>query len=354
MNHPLAHYHYTIPQENIGRVPAEPRDQARLFVYDTRTNQVTHDKVAHLANYLPTGALLVMNDTGVIPARVTFTKDTGGALEALVLLNEGFDSDGAVAIIVGKQLFPGRSLTLGGHTFTITRQDEQKFYILPDTTPEVLSELLMRYGTTPTPYYLGKLGLDEAELRNRYQTIFAGEKKSVAAPTASLHFTEQVFADLAEKQIMRVPVTLHVGLGTFAEIEEKNIQEKKIHNEPISIPSSSHHLIHHALQQHTPIVAVGTTVVRVLESQASHFLEERKKGNIPFTTTTNIFIMPPYHFQIVDHLMTNFHVPQSSLMALVDAFLQHKKASRSLLDLYQEAIDQGYQFYSFGDSMLIL
>lgn len=356
MNHPLSHYHYTLPGENIGKHPAEPRDHARLFVYDTRTDTITHDFFYHLAAYLPEHACMVMNDTGVIPARVTFTKDTGGKLEGLVLVNEGYDSEGAFPIIVGKQLFPGRKLFLDDEEFTITRQDEQKFYLKPKGIHERLIELLMIHGSTPTPYYLGTLGLDEPQLRERYQTIFAGEKKSVAAPTASLHFTDQVFHELDQKDIRRIPVTLHVGLGTFADIEEKNVTEKYLHNEPLTITASSITRLHTMIDTGKPCVAVGTTVVRVLESHANYLLDtsSREAPLDDLKSQTNIFIMPPYHFQLVDHLITNFHVPESSLMALVDAFLQHKKAPRGVLELYHEAISKGYQFYSFGDSMLIL
>lgn len=351
MEHPLAQYQYSITEKNIGKTPKEPRHDARLFVYNTTTDTITFDTFLHIGNYLPENSLVVLNNTGVIPARVVFTKDTGGKIDGLVLINEGFDGDGAIAVIVDKNMFPGRRIALGDYWFTITRQRDQRFYIKPDVHPERIPEILEQLGTTPTPYYLGTLALTESALRDRYQTTFAQQKKSVAAPTASLHITPEVLERLRIKGIITTEVTLDVGLGTFADIEQKNIDEKFLHSELLFISSESRERIVHAYENNQPIVAVGTTVVRTLESQ-SDALMVRASGDL--TDETNIFIMPGYEFKLVDHLVTNFHVPQSSLMALVDAFLVHKKAKRELVELYQIAIDNGFMFYSFGDSMLII
>lgn len=367
MTHLLSQYHYDLPSELIGRTPAEPRDSARLFVYDTKTDLVTFDTFRNISNYLPQNSLMVLNDTGVIPARIEFTKDTSGKLEGLMLVNEGFDSDGAMPTIVGKQLYPGRKLAIDDHWFVITRQDEQKFYLKPEFDPNLIPALLEKFGTTPTPYYLGKLGMTEHDLRTRYQTTFSKNKKSVAAPTASLHFTDAVFESLKEKGIETAHVTLDVGLGTFADIEQKNIDGKFLHYEKISIPESSVKKIRDAKSGGHGVIAVGTTVVRTLESQAKALtptaplstlstIVERvpNTSSNDISTETNIFIMPGHEFKIVDHLITNFHVPESSLMALVDAFLIHKKSQKGILDLYKIAIENKFRFYSFGDSMLIL
>lgn len=351
MKHPLSQYFYTIEKDQMRSVPIEPRDASRLFVYDTQTDTITFDYFYNIARYLPERALLVLNNTGVIPARVNFTKDTGGIIEGLMLFNEGFDADGAVPVIVGKRLYPGRKISLGGYWFLITRQDEQKFYIKPEFDAGLIPDLLLKHGTTPTPYYLGKSLLPEQELRARYQTIFAKSKKSVAAPTASLHFTPRVFESLVQKGITNTEITLDVGLGTFQEVEEKNVAEKFLHEEKFFLTKESLHELSRANQEKLPVVAVGTTSVRALESNVTHILEDK---NEDLVGGTNIFIMPPYDFKIVDHLITNFHVPESSLMALVDAFLEHKKAKRRILELYDVALKEGFKFYSFGDSMLIL
>jgi S-adenosylmethionine:tRNA ribosyltransferase-isomerase len=295
---------------------------------------------------------MVMNNTGVIPARVTFTKDTGGKFKGLVLMNEGLDSSGNVPVIVDEQIFPGRRVALSpNHWFTIAYQDEQRFYLTPEFDVNLLPQLLEEVGITPTPYYLGKIPLEEQMLRLRYQTIFAQQKKSVAAPTASLHFTEKVFDSLSQKGIQKVEVTLDVGLGTFAEVEQKNIDEKVLHRERVCLSKDTVLSLHAQIKSKKPVLAVGTTVVRTLESQG-----ERIHAGVPedIVADTSIFIMEGYTFTVVDQLITNFHVPQSSLMALVSAFLEHKKAKRTLLELYEIAKKEGFQFYSFGDAMLIL
>lgn len=351
MTHPLEHYNYTIPPENIRTSPLEPRDAARLFVYDTETDHVTFDTFRNISNYLPQGSLVVLNNTGVIPARVVFTKDTGGALEGLVLMNEGFQEDGTIPIIVPKQIFPGRTLSIGEHhVFSIIRQDEQKFLIRPEFDPQELPHLLELHGTTPTPYYLGKIPLTEEDLRLRYQTIFAERKRSVAAPTASLHVTPDVLESLEYKGIRTTEVTLDVGLGTFQEIEQSNLEQKTLHREPLFISEKSMTNIQEAKQKGVPVVVVGTTAVRALESVGRELLDTPPRD---ISRETDIFILPPFQFNITDMLVTNFHVPRSSLMALVDAFLKNKKAKRGILELYDLAIREGFQFYSFGDSMLI-
>lgn len=351
IKHPLEHYNYEISDINIGKTPAEPRDQAKLFVYNTSEDKIYIDQFYNLHNYLPENSLLVMNNTGVIPARVVFTKDTGGKVEGLFLFNEGIQEDGTIPIIVMKQILIGRKLFIDQYEFTVVRQNNQYFYIKPEFDANELPSIMMKYGTTPTPRYLGKLEMREENVRERYQTIFAHEKKSVAAPTASLHFTQGVFKSLADKKISRAEVTLHVGMGTFAEVSESNIESKTLHTEPISISHETKTKVQNAKQRNQPIIAVGTTAIRTLESQAAYLLEENQHD---LNTSTNIFIMPGYEFNIADILITNFHVPKSSLMALVDAFLQHKKAKKSILELYKIALDNEFKFYSFGDSMVVV
>ena len=350
--HPLAQYNYTLPVDNIRTEPLTVRDQSRLFVYDTRTDTVTFDYFYNLAKYIPQNSLMVLNNTAVIPARVTFRKDTGGKVGGLILMNEGVDDEGAIPAIVDEKIFPGRRLSLlDEYWFTITRQVEQRFYLKPEFDIALLPSVLERCGTTPTPFYLGRLVTDEDALRVRYQTIFAKEKKSVAAPTASLHFTDEVFASLDAAHVKRVEVTLDVGLGTFAEVEEHHVKEGKLHSEKFHIAKEVCEAIKQSKKESRPVMAVGTTVTRTLESCATRILNQESSL---MADETDIFIMPPYDFKIIDHLITNFHVPQSSLMALVDAFLVHKNAKRRILDLYEIAKQEDFKFYSFGDSMVIL
>ncbi len=350
--HPLSQYNYTLPVENIRTEPLTTRDQSKLFIYDTKTDTVIFDYFYNIAKYLPQNSLMVLNNTAVIPARVTFRKDTGGKVGGLILMNEGFDDEGAIPAIVDEKIFPMRRLSLlGEYWFTITRQVEQRFYLKPEFDIALLPSILEQCGTTPTPFYLGRLTNDEDALRTRYQTIFAKEKKSVAAPTASLHFTDEVFASLDRAQVKRVEITLDVGLGTFAEVEEHHVKEGKLHSEKFHITQEACEVIKQSKKESHPVIAVGTTVTRTLESCSTRILTQESRD---ITDETDIFIMLPYNFRIVDHLITNFHVPQSSLMALVDAFLEHKKAKRRILDLYEIAKQEGFMFYSFGDSMLIL
>ena len=351
MSHPLGQYHYVLPEKNLRKSPLKERDSSKLFIYDTERDVVMFDYFYNITKYLPENSLMIFNNTGVIPARVTFKKDTGGKVNGLILVNEGYDDDGNVPVIVDEQIFSGRRLyLLDEYEFTISYQVEQKFYLKPEFDRDLLPSILEKCGTTPVPFYLGKQELDEKDLRTRYQTIFAKEKKSVAAPTASLHFSKRVFESLKDINIETKEITLDVGLGTFQEVEEKNIEGKYLHYEKFFISEDTTKEINRYKHDAKKIIAVGTTTVRALESQADNIIN--KEGDI--VGETNIFIMPPYTFKIVDHLVTNFHVPQSSLMALVDAFLQYKKSKKTLLELYDIAQKEDYKFYSFGDSMLIL
>jgi S-adenosylmethionine:tRNA ribosyltransferase-isomerase len=345
----LKQYQYTIQEKSIRKEPLNERDTSRIFVYDTATDTITFDYFYNLAKYTPEHTLLVLNDTGVIPARVTFKKQTGGKVKGLILLNEGLTEEGEVGAIVDRKITPGQDLYIDSHHFKVTRQEESKFFLKP-MFAETISEVLLHHGTTPTPPYLGKQSLDEESLRTRYQTIFSKEKKSVAAPTASLHFTERVFARLKEKDVTSAYITLDVGLGTFAEVKEEQVQSRTLHKEHVFISSETCKQIQEQKKNRRPVLAVGTTAVRTLESQKDHILQ----GVGSYQGDTSLFILPPYDFKIVDHMITNFHVPGSSLMALVDAFLLHKKAKRRILELYEVAQQEGFTFYSFGDSMVII
>lgn len=339
----LERYNYDLPKELIATQPIEPRDAARVLIYDTKTNTVHIDTFANIAQHMEPQSVIVMNTTKVVPARVIMQKETGGKIEVLFLVNEQ-TTDGTLKVIVDRKIEPGAIISNDQYKFDIVRQDEQFFFLKPQFDITQLQTFFEKHGTTPTPKYLGKQTLPEQQLRERYQSLMAQTPASVAAPTASLHFTENVFESLKQKNITIAPVMLHVGMGTFAPLSEAMIAKGKLHTEWYEIPEQTINLIKKEKDLKHPIIAVGTTVVRTLESAAHNTTPQ---GN------TDIFIKPEFDFKIVDQLITNFHVPQSSLMCLVDAFLQYKGAQRSIIDLYQIAIDNNMRFFSFGDAMYI-
>lgn len=343
----LDRYDFSLPQELIRRTPLEPRDTSRLFVYDTRRDEVRLGVFRDITQFLPSVSLIVMNNTRVLPARLWLTKETGGKIEVLVLVNEM--SDDTIPLIVDRKIRKGQKLFFPSQAYLeIVNQDERIFLARLHGADSITS-LLEHYGETPLPHYLeSDTRLPEALLRKRYQTLFAATGQSVAAPTAGLHFTDEVFRTLRARGIDRADITLNVGLGTFAPLTEDNFASKTLHREWVDIPPGMVDAVNLAKRSGAGIVAVGTTVTRALESQTHAGLLRAYSGPV------DLFITPPHTFQAIDALVTNFHLPRSSLLLLVEAFLQHKQAKQSILDLYHRAIDERYSFYSFGDSMLIL
>ena len=344
----LTNYDFDLPIDLIAKTPASPRECARLFVYDTETDQIFFDTFDNLDTYLPPKSLLVFNNTRVLPARLWLKKETGGKVESLILLNEPSEEAGIVKAIVDRKIEVGQKLFITDSLwFEIIRQQEQFFYFRPNFSLEKMSEILLEHGATPIPPYIKGSPLTEDKLRQEYQTVFAEAQgrqgASVAAPTASLHFSDKLMSKLGEKGFAKTFITLHVGLGTFAPVKEENFLTKKLHHEWYEVREDAELALRSARAEHRPIVALGTTACRTLEST----LGEAGKGE------TDIFIFPPHHFQMTDALITNFHVPKSSLMLLVDAFLQDKGARRGIVDLYKIAIENNFRFYSFGDGMLI-
>jgi S-adenosylmethionine:tRNA ribosyltransferase-isomerase len=370
----LGRYDYALPPELIRKEGVEPRDSARLFVYDTEKDEIVHDFFYNLANYLPERSLLVLNETRVVPARLWLRKETGGKIEAFVLANEWNGDPEPIPVLVDRKVSIGQKLLFpDGSFFEVVRQEENKFFVhlkysgltaekqlrqssiqRLNRSDENLYRLLDIYGETPVPHYLeGEEKKSEMELRKRYQTVFAKTGASVAAPTASLHFTDRVFASLDAKGVDIATVTLDVGLGTFAPLCEEHFRTKKLHRERIEVSEETARKLNEARGSQAsksgrPIVAVGTTALRTLESVVSD-----EGGFHTYSGSTDIFIYPPYTFHSADILITNFHLPKTSLMLLVDAFLEHSGAKRRIMPLYEEAIREGYTFYSFGDSMLI-
>lgn len=346
----LNRYDYKLPSELIRKQGVEPRDSARLFIYDTRTDTVKFDIVRHLSEYLPSKSLVVLNNTRVLPVRLWLVKKTGGKIEVFVLMNQ-WSGGVSIPVLVDRKIHVGQTLLFpNGDYFEVIDQEEAIFFVrLVSLEGLSLLDLLDRFGETPVPHYLdGGDTISESDLRKRYQTVFARSGASVAAPTAGLHFTDEVFASFVKKRISSVSVTLDVGRGTFAALTEEHFSSGSLHTERVSISRDVARELNETRAACSPIVAVGTTVLRTLESvcQGREFHA--------YSGETDIFIFPPHHFMGAEILMTNFHLPQTSLMLLVDAFLQDKGAKRDIIDLYHLAIEEKYSFYSFGDSMLIL
>lgn len=336
---------YTLPKELIAKKPASPRDCSKIMIYDSGSDSVSFDIFLNLDKYLPEKSLLVFNKTKVLPARLHLQKESGGKAEILLLLNEK-NSEKLRAISdrkleVGTKLFYKKK-----ELFFINKQEEQFFFLEPLFDVKKLEELLLKIGETPLPPYMGKNALSEKNARKKYQAIFAKEIGSIAAPTASLHFTDRLLKKLTRKGIKKTEILLHVGMGTFSPISEDNFKEKKLHREYYEVSENSLRQIRDAKEKGFKIIPVGTTSVRTLESVAKN---NYKKLN----GETDLFIYPPYNFDLTDCLITNFHVPKSSLILLVEAFLRHKKSKKTAKDLYEIAIEEKMRFFSFGDAMLI-
>lgn len=355
----LESYNYELPARLLANQPVSPRDSARLFVYDTKTDQIFFDTFLNLDKYLPKDSLLVFNDTKVVPARVHLHREKqfggrgGGKVEVLLLMNEWRPGDKLIKGMVDRKVELGQKLYFDNKNWLEAKKQEANiFYFCPNFAWSKLRILLDQYGETPIPHYLKEATLNEKKLRERYQSVFAKHSGSVAAPTASLHFTSRVLGKLKRRGIDRTFVTLNVGMGTFAPISEESFRLNKLHSEWIEVSKKTAEKINHARSRGFKIVTVGTTATRTLESAVVAGKKFYKVNEI--RGNTDIFIYPPYHFKLVDALLTNFHLPKSSLMLLVDAFLEDKKAKKGIFDLYEIAIKNDFRFYSFGDAMLVL
>ena len=335
-------FYYDLPEELIAQTPIEPRDSSRLMKIDRTTGEITHDRFYNLCNYLRKGDLLVLNDSKVFPARIYGTKQgTGVPVEFLLLKQLELDT-WEVIVRPGRRLKKGAKVDFSEElTAEITEVKDDGNRIVKFTYNGVFFDILDRIGQMPLPPYIKEKLKD----KDRYNTVYCREEGSAAAPTAGLHFTENVFRSLADKGIDTAYVTLHVGLGTFRPVKEDNILDHKMHIEHYSIPPETAEKINRCKQNGGRIISVGTTSCRTLESAAD------EHGKItPGSADTGIFIYPGYKFKVTDGLITNFHLPESTLIMLVSAFLGREKT----LAAYEEAIKERYRFFSFGDSMMIL
>lgn len=337
----LEKYDFTFPNKLIATEPAQPRDLAKLLVVGRKPKTIRESTFAHLADFLPTGTVLVFNQTKVIPARLMVTKSTGGKVELLYLKKIGQ----TVQMLANKKLTIGETLKLNQrHSFVVQGLADKGYLIKPSFTMDQLELILDKHGSTPLPPYIKNSKLSESAKRREYQTVFAKLAGSVAAPTASLHFTKKLLSTLKKRGIGIEFVTLHVGLGTFASLTQDNIKHKKLHEEYYEIDQGVAKRLNQAKTAGRVIIPVGTTALRALESAVDNHGHLKKLQGV-----TDLFITERYHFKFVNGLITNFHVPKSSLLILVSALVGRQR----LLSLYQFAISQNYRLFSFGDGMLI-
>ncbi|HSL30495.1 MAG TPA: tRNA preQ1(34) S-adenosylmethionine ribosyltransferase-isomerase QueA [Anaerolineales bacterium] len=339
-------FDYNLPESSIAQTPVEPRDASRLLVLYRATGDLEHRIFRDIDEYLRPGDLLVLNQTRVIPARLYARKATGGRVELLLLRRR--DELTWEALVGGKGLRIGKSIEVeNGPNAEIIEQLDGSERLIKFSEP--IEPYLSRVGNTPLPPYIHEKLADP----ERYQTVYAREPGSAAAPTAGLHFTSRLLDELQAKGIKVAYVTLHVGLDTFAPVNEDDPQEHKIHSEWCELPPETADAINQTRQEGKRVVAVGTTSVRTVETAARYSIFEERVSNdriLPFVGPTSLYILPGYQFQVVDAMITNFHLPKSTLLMLVSAFVGRER----ILKTYESAIQEGYRFYSFGDAMLIL
>lgn len=348
LNDVLAPFDYSFPPELIAQSPADPRDSAKLLIHNRSTNQTSFDIFRNIVDYLPENCVLVFNQTKVFPARFHLKKETGGAVGALYLETKG---NHIRVMADGKFKAGDKLLWEDSHFFIVEERDGKYALLTPSFVMDDLRSHLEKFGETPLPPYIKESPLSEEQRRNEYQTVYASQTGSVAAPTAGLHFTEELIKKIEQSGRHVRYVTLHVNLGTFAPLTDEHWKEKKLHQEEYEIDPDTAALLNKAKREHQPIIAVGTTTVRTLESAC---ISDSTRTPTPTLTRlsgiTDIFITEDDHLNFVDGLITNFHVPRSSLLMMVSAFTGRE----TLLDLYKQAMDKQFRFFSFGDGMLIL
>ncbi len=352
-----ADFEYNLPPSLIAQEPAKQRDSAKMLTLDRGTGETAHHQFHSLPALLRPGDVLVMNDSRVIPARLHGRKIGGGANAQMLLLEETNEGNWWAMLRPGKRLPPGARVLLynkrGRPTQIIAtvleKNDEGHARLKFEGTKDFLSTL-DQLGEAPLPPYIRRPTGNHTADTARYQTIFADSTGSVAAPTAGLHFTPTLLNALRRCGIITCTLTLHVGFGTFAPVKAEHIADHHMHTERYTLPSATAAIINQARRDHRRIIAVGTTTLRVLESIA----RENTTLN-PGSGHTDIFIHPPYEFQIVDGLITNFHLPQSTLLMLISAFATPGETSGRdmVLAAYAKAIRKKYRFFSYGDAMFI-
>lgn len=332
-------FDYDLPQELIAQHPMEPRDHSRLLVVDKKTGEIEHKHFYDLVNYLKPGDVLVFNDTRVIPARLHGTKDTGAHVEVFLLTRRDA-TDWEVLVRPGKKLQVGAKINFSDElSCEVIEHTDFGGRVVRFKYDGIFEEILDRLGETPLPPYITA----PLEDKERYQTVYNRERGSAAAPTAGLHFTKELLQKIKEIGCEEFFVTLHVGLGTFRPVSEAKIEDHKMHKEFYTVSQEAADAVNKAKAEGRRIIAVGTTAVRTLEAAGAD-------GQLHAGSSwTNIFIYPGYKFRLVDDLVTNFHLPQSTLLMLVSTL----STREIMLQTYKKAVEEKYRFFSFGDAMFI-
>jgi len=334
-------FNYELPKELIAQTPIARRDGSRLMVMDRTTGEVSHRRFYELPDFLEPGDCLVLNDSRVIPARLFGRRPTGGAVEVLLLTDKG---DGVWECLTrpGHKTRPGTELSFGEGelTATVEQVTEGGNRLIRFHYDGIFMEILEKLGRMPLPPYIH----EELQDSERYQTVYSRELGSAAAPTAGLHFTPELLKKIGDKGVTLAYLTLHVGLGTFRPVKEDEIEEHEMHSEFCIIPQSVADAVNRAKDTGHRVICVGTTSCRTVESRAD------ESGHLaPWSGWTNIYIYPGYRFKCMDGLVTNFHLPESTLIMLVSAFAGREH----VLAAYEEAVREKYRFFSFGDAMFI-
>ncbi|MBU0573156.1 MAG: tRNA preQ1(34) S-adenosylmethionine ribosyltransferase-isomerase QueA [Candidatus Margulisbacteria bacterium] len=352
-------FDFDFPQDLIAHCPAKKRDASRLMVLDMASGKTQHRKFSDIVNYLHKGDLLVLNDTRVISANLVGVKEGGTARIEVLLADRIGPQQWRCMVKPGKRLKVGGRVVFGGGKLigTVMAKEESGEQIISFSCKGKIEKIIKKLGETPLPPYIKKLTpapslrkRGEQERARRYQTVYAKKEGASAAPTAGLHFTQGLLKKIKAKGVKIAYITLHTGLATFKPVYANDLRDHKMHEESYSIPLTTINAIKKARR----VVAVGTTVVRALESVAATFRSPQKNGGLKASATdlkgkTNLFIYPGYKFKVVDAMITNFHFPRSTLVMMVSAFAGKDKIEKA----YKEAFSKKYRLFSFGDAMFI-
>ena len=347
----LSNFNFNLPEELLAEFPAENRDESRLMVVNRKLGTIEHKLFKDVIDYFGEGDVMVLNNTKVFPARLYGNKEKTGARIEVFLLRELNEEqrlwdvlvDPARKIRIGNKLYFGDDDSLVAEVIDNTTSRGRTLRFLYYGSSEDSSPILTALGETPIPKYINREVTPEDE--ERYQTIYATEEGAVAAPTAGLHFSKHLLKRLEIKGVEFAKVTLHIGLGTFNPVEVEDLSKHKMDSEELIITEEACEIVNRAKERKSKICAVGTTSMRALESSVS---SNRTLNS--FTGWTNKFVFPPYDFSIADCMITNFHMPKSTLLMMISAFCGHDL----MMEAYKEAIKEGYKFYSYGDAMLII
>ena len=347
----LSNFNYDLPKELLAEYPSDQRDESKLMILNRDTQKIEHKLFKDIIDYFDDGDVFVLNDTKVFPARLMGNKEkTGARIEVFLLRELSRDQrlwdvlvDPARKIRIGNKLYFGDDDSLVAEVIDNTTSRGRTLRFLYDGSYDEFREKLLELGQTPLPKYIKR---DEEDFdKERYQTIYAKNEGAVAAPTAGLHFSKHLLKRLQIKGVNLTELTLHVGLGTFNPVEVEDLSKHKMDSEELFINQSAVDIVNQAKLNKKKVCAVGTTVMRGLESSVSSI------GTLnPYVGWTHKFIFPPYDFNIANSLITNFHMPKSTLLMMVSAFAGHD----FMMDAYQEAIKKKYRFYSYGAAMLII